>query len=213
VSTKASLQRPWYLIAAMCLTWITGVFGATGGCGNISFLRGAPLPAELREPATDDTHPVIRSAMVRERVRLEELAKAHQVALPISIAKLILGLLLVLASGFALVGRPRSRSLALQLVVANAILALVEYELLTPVRDAMLQAAAVDAVEGGGLGAEVQELSRDEAVAAVQSLYLWVERLRLLTLEAGVYGGAALALTRQRTKDFFAAVAAELNGL
>lgn len=196
--------RPWYLVATMSLVWVVGVFGATGACSNLAYLRGSQrMPSTLQSDAEDSrNHPWIRSGMVRERARLEALAAQHRVAFPLSVAKLLLNMLLVVAAGAALTGRPGARSFTLQVLAASAALAAVDWVLMTEVREAMAQAVAADAVDHG-LGT-VPDLDREQSVELVRAIHLWAERFRLAMLEVGVFGGAAYALTRQRTKEFFA---------
>jgi hypothetical protein len=69
----------------------------------------------------------------------------------------------------------------------------------------MAQAVAADTV-AHGMG-QLPDLGSKESVEVYRSLHLWAERFRFAVLEVGVFGGAAYALTRQRTKQFFEAVA------
>ncbi len=204
--------RPWTFVAAMCLTWVVGVFGATGGCAEINFLRGSQqLPDALHEQTETQTEPLERLPLVMEKARLAALAEHHNRAFPLSVAQLLLCALLALVSGAAIAGRRGSRVQALQIVAANAALALLAYLLLSPVRDVVAEAVAQDIAQHGP--GQLLELEDGQGAPTWQSLYHWGELLRLLLLEIAVFGGAALALTRQRTKDFFAAVqqAAERN--
>jgi len=189
----------------MCLLWVVGVFGSTGACSNLSYLRGSQrMPSALQSDAEDPgTHPWVRSGMVRERARLEALAGEHRVAFPLSVAKLLLNVLLVVAAGAALTGQRNVRSFALQVVAASAALAAVDWVLMAQVREVMAQVVAVDAVEHG-VG-NLPDMDREQSVEMVRDIHLWAERFRLAVLEVGVFGGAAVALTRQRTKDYFAA--------
>jgi len=192
----------------MCLTWIVGVYGANSGCLNLSYLRGSPrLPTTLQADESDpDAHPWVHSAVVGERARLAALAKLHRQAFPLAVAKVLLSTLLVLASVAALTGRRNARTLALQVIAACALLAAVDWIMMDPVRVAMAQAVARDAVEHG-MG-PLPDTDHARSVETYQSIHLWIERLRLALLELGVFGGAAYALTREQTKRFFAAVAA-----
>lgn len=208
MSTQQAPQRlrPWYLVLAMCVTWVVGVFGATSGCSNLSYLRGShQLPTALQDADDPEAHPWIRSSIVRERARLQSLAEKHREAFPLAVAQLLLFSLLVLASGAALAGRRNARQLVLQVLAANAVLAGVEWVLMDGVREAMAQAVALDTVEHGQ-GA-LPDMGSEESIEMYRSIHLWLERLRFAMLELGVFGGAAYALTRERTKQFFDAVA------
>jgi len=200
--------RPWYFVLAMCLCWVVGLFGATSGCSNLSYLRGSQRLPSILEPGAEDpsASPIVRSGIVRERARLQALGERHRQAFPLSVAQLLLSMLLVLASGAALGGRRHARNLALQVVIANALLGLADWVVMGPVRDAMASAVAADGVEHG-LGV-LPDLGREASVQLVRDFQVWAERIRFGLLEVGVFGGALFALTRQRTRQFFAAVAA-----
>jgi hypothetical protein len=203
--------RPWYFVLAMCLCWMVGLFGATSGCSNLSYLRGSQRLPTILEPGAEDpgTSSLVRSGIVRERARLEALAERHRVAFPLSLAQLLLSMLLVLASGAALGGRRHARTLAMQVVAANALLGLVDWILMGNVRAAMAVAVAADGVDHG-LGL-LPELGREASTALYRDFQMWAERIRFGLLEVGVFGGALLALTRRRTLEFFAAVASAVE--
>jgi hypothetical protein len=200
--------RPWYFVLAMCLCWVVGLFGATSGCSNLSYLRGSQRLPSILEPGAEDptASALVRSGIVRERARLQAMAERHRQAFPLSLAQLLLSMLLVLASGAALGGRRNARNLAIQVVAANALLGLADWVLMGPVRDAMDIAVATDGVDHG-IGV-LPELGREASVQMVRDFQVWAERIRFGLLEVGVFGGAVLALTRVRTRAFFAAVAA-----
>jgi hypothetical protein len=187
------------------MLWVVGVFGSTGACSNISFLRGSQrMPSALQSDAEDPgTHPWVRSGVVRERARLEALAGEHQTAFPLSVAKLLLNILLVVAAGAALAGRRDVRSFTLQVVAASAALVAIDWVLMAQVREVMAEVVATDAVDNG-VG-NLPDMDREQSLDVVRSIHLWAEMFRLAVLEIGVFGGAAVALTRQRTKDYFAA--------
>jgi hypothetical protein len=86
------------------------------------------------------------------------------------------------------------------------LLGLADWVLMGPVRDAMAIAVAADGVDHG-IGV-LPELGREASVQMVRDFQVWAERIRFGLLEIGVFGGAVLALTRVRTREFFAAVAA-----
>ncbi len=188
----------------MSLTWVVGFFGAIGGCAELSYLRGSQeLPDAIEEQVEAQDDPLERLPLVMEEARLAALAEHHERVFPLSAAQLLLFVLLALVSGAAIAGRRGSRSQAIQIVAANAALALLAYLLLAPVREAVGEAVAKDIADHGA-GPLLQVDTAEQASATWRSLYQWGELLRLLLLELVVFGGAALALTRQRTKEFFA---------
>ena len=143
--------RPWYLVAAMVLTWVIGVQGLATGFAQISYLRsGSVLTAQTLAPQVDQAEPMQYVAVAGEAARLRAMADERRITFPLSVARLLLSGLLVVGSGLAMAGRPNARSLALQALLANVALALLEYTLTRPVRGAWIEAvvAAWAAVPG-----------------------------------------------------------------
>ena len=208
-SAGARLRRPWYLIATMCLMWLFGVVYATGGCSNVSYLRGSQeLPNAIAESIQQQSHPLVRASLVREKARLEAFAASHERAFPLSVGKLLLGLLLVFAAGAALAGRRNVRKLALHAVAANALLALVSYGLLGPTRLAMAQAVAVETVAHAEI--KLNQRDREATIETQREIQLEAE-VRVFLLELCAFGAAALALSRRRTKAYFKQIEATVD--
>lgn len=202
-------MRPWFLTLAMSLTWIVGVFGATSGCSDVSFLRGSrEMPRFVRKQSQAGDHPVMRSSAVAQQARLEAVRSIHQRLFPLSLAKLMLAIGLVLVSGAAMAGRRGAQRLALQMITANAVLAAVYFGLTAPVRDAVAMAMATDAVDHGS---SLPNMSRAESIELLRHVYQGMDWLRLGILEVAIFGGAAVALTRERTQRYFDAVAETLR--
>ena len=193
--------RPWYLVAAMVLTWVIGVQGLATGFAQISYLRsGSVLTAQTLAPQVDQAEPMQYVAVAGEAARLRAMAAERRITFPLSVARLLLSGLLVVGSGLAMAGRPNARSLALQALLANVALALLEYTLTRPVRGAWIEAvvAAWAAVPG-----TIPE--RD--VFQNRDVWWWMWRLRLGVVDLGALGLAAFALTRPRSTTFFEAAA------
>jgi hypothetical protein len=112
----------------------------------------------------------------------------------------------VLASTLVLVGRPSARSFAFQAIGANALFAIAEYVLLRSARGAWidLAARALAAVHDPGTPGASVDLAR--------AWCYWTERSRVFVYELGVSFLAAVALTRPRTKIYFAEAAAAAEG-
>jgi hypothetical protein len=219
-SAAAGAKRPWYLMAAMCLMWVFGAMSAASGCSNVTYLRGSnELPetidkllaeskADSKEaadkpgPAAGLAHPLVRASLVREQARLVATSNVHRRAFPLALAQLMLGLVLVVAAAAAMAGRPGWREIAVQAITANAALAIAAFALLAPVREATTRATATELVDrGAGLDAG---LGRDASIGARQR-ELTASESQVLGVELLLFGLCALALTRGRTKAFFAA--------
>jgi hypothetical protein len=194
--------RPWYLVATMVLTWFLGVHGLTSGCSTLRQLRDGSVVdmATATETARNEDDPRRVIFVIHEVARMHAMAEVRQLTFPLTIAKLLLAGLLVVASGLAMAGRPGARSLALQALVANAALAVISYVVMRDVRGVWIEAVAR---AGDGL----PPLEPGHAQLLERRFLWWLERMRLATFDLGALGIAALALTRQRTKIFFEAVA------
>jgi hypothetical protein len=188
--------RPWYLVAAMVLTWFIGVYGLSFGATVASLLRSGRLP----DVATAALHAgTLRE--VGEYAALQQLRALllhPRVSFPLAIAEVLLSGLLVVASGLAIGGRKGARGLALQALAANAVLVVVAFAL-TP-----FQRAAY--VEGFLAAVDTANLTAPQREAYTPANLVWIARSRV-ALDLFALALGALALTRTRTKDFFAAVA------
>ncbi|WP_437676061.1 hypothetical protein [Sorangium sp. So ce131] len=193
--------RPWYLVAAMLLTWLMGVRGFMAGCGTAMYLRGGTAPdvTAVAQQARDHADP-FQFAIVLDAAKARALSLHRDVAFPLSIGQAILGALLVVASGLALGGRPGTRGFVLQVLVANLAFATVEYTLTRGVR-----AAWIDMVAQAGALLPPGTPEREGIMNP--SVWWTFERVRFVLFELGILGAATLAMTRERTKLYFQAVA------
>jgi hypothetical protein len=190
--------RPWYLVAAMVLTWFIGVHGLNNGFSTADFLRKGTLP--------DSSTAALHAGTMADVLELAGLSAqgamlSHaRTIFPLSVAEVILSGFLVVASGLAMSGRRGARSLALQAIVANA-LWLIAWFVLTP----MLRAAYL---EGFLRAMDTVTLAPEQRAALANPGYLlWAWRIKLIVFDLGLLGLGALALTRTRTRTYFAAVA------
>lgn len=200
---ERQVHRPFYLVAAMVLLWIVGMESVLAGVSTALTLREGALPdvAEVARLNADSGpeafFPVFSAA------RIAALGAVSQLAFPLGVAKALLASTLVLASTMVLAGRPTARTFAFQAILVNALFAVAEYVALRHVRASFVDmtARAVLAVQDPAApGAATFEMVRTWGFS--------VERMRLVFLELGVPLLAMLALTRQRTKVFFAEAAA-----
>ncbi|MGK4009086.1 hypothetical protein WMF31_41170 [Sorangium sp. So ce1036] len=194
--------RPWYLVATMLLTWIIGVRGFMAGCGTAMYLRSgmAPDVTAVAEQARDQGDPFQFTFAVLEAAQAHAMSAHQDVAFPLSIAKVLLGGLLVVASGLALGGRPGTRGFVLQVLAANLAFAAVEYALTRDVRGAWIDMVAQ-------AGALLPPGVPEREGLTNPGLWWTAERVRFVLFELCILGFAALALTRERTKLYFQAVA------
>ena len=201
---RPAAARPWYLVATMCVMWLMGVAGMLSGCEEVDYLRGSSdITRQLARDADEATHPLTRTVVVRQQAWVEALGHHHRTAFPISAMRMLVAVVLVVGSGGALVGQRAARKLALQAIAANAAVAVVAFVLLAPVRHETAHAVAVDAVDNA-VGVP-QGQTRDHVVAEQHELAMQREQ-SMVVFYLGLLAVAAFALTRKRTKDYFASL-------
>jgi hypothetical protein len=200
--------RPWFLVLAMVVTWLSGVYGVTAGCGTVVYLREGRVPDETHAIAdaqaiaarADSSGRADASAAVfayRDGAEMRAIAAYGKVMLPISVAQVLLSILLVAASAMALAGRPGSRSFALQTLAANAAFAAIAYVAKTDLREQWVTETFNAAQQIGG----------DPIVGKTKSSLYWFSAIGLAFFEIVVVGFAALAMLSKRTTLFLEAVA------
>jgi hypothetical protein len=182
----------------MVLTWFAGVHGLTTGVANAMILREGRLPdleaAARAAQSTLDMGDLVNYARAAE---LNALFAHARVTFPLAVAQALLGLLLVIASGLAMGGRPHARGLALQAIAANVGFAVLAYLLTGSVRAAQTDVAV----------SLMRTLSQPPPPSIVGGLW-WLLRLKLVLLvDLFPLLVGALALTRARTRGFFEATA------
>ena len=168
----------------------------------------ADVTAEVGKHDTID--PVQAMWLSIYSARFTATLDAHALTFPLNVARLLLSGLLVVTSVLAMGGRPGVRALALQALLANAAFAALDYALTRSVRATWIEAVG----RMGDLLPRSFE-RRDELAAQGEMLRMltnrqflwWSERIRFFLLDVGIFGFAAVALTRRRTKVFFDAVA------
>ena len=194
--------RPWFLVAAMVLTWLAGVHGVTTGCGTVMFLRGGALPddAAAIEAARSAADPVQGLMQYVPIAHLRAIGEATRAMLPVHLAKAILGMVLVAASAMVIAGRRGARALIGQALAVCAVYSVIAYVVGRGVRDAWVD-AVVRLAATLTLPPEAQDFGR-------ANFWYWIARTQLLVLELGVLGVAALAVGMPRSQAYLAAAEA-----
>jgi hypothetical protein len=188
--------RPWYLIAAMMTTWFAGMYGFMTGFETARFLRSGRIPDITAAPQAG----VAAEALATALGELLRATVVHaRVTFPLAVGQAILSGLLIIASGLAMSGRRGSRNLVLQALLANAIFAIAAYVLTRPVRAAYVD-ELVRAAQKLPAGPQRDQFGNSAVV-------WWLWRIRLVLLDLGPLLVAWWAVTRERSKAFFDAVA------
>jgi hypothetical protein len=193
-------KRPWYLVAALLAALTFGVSGGCEGYRNVEVLRNTFTDPPAA--GTDADRADVESA--RERLHSVMDEDKNRV-FPVSVAMMLLGMTTMLFALRAMAGRAGARQVLIQLVVAQAGLALASYPLLTSTRNAQL-----DLEDAHLIGDAHEQMPQDAPPEAerIMRIEVAVWRLRAPILLAIHSLGAAfivIALTRQRSRQFFEA--------
>jgi hypothetical protein len=175
-------HRPGYLVIALLVAWFVGLRTAHEGYVVMSVATN-PLTGDSLALA-----PVLRDAMV------QSLTDTANVAVPLGLAQLLLGGLLMSLAAIALFRGRVSVSFTLQTLLANAALAVVGHVLGAPVREAMVRVLAGSPEL---LGVDAGVVSREELV----SVYRLAFHLGL-AVQVGVLALLAFAFTRPAARAF-----------
>lgn len=130
-------RRPSYLLLALVVTLLFGAGAWLEGCSTIGFYRGETLDTSvLTAGVTDDADRGKVDQLAARYVEVRDAARPR--ALPLGVASFLLGAALLLFGTRAMSRRPGARSLLLQLVTAQAALAMLAYALTRDIRFAEL---------------------------------------------------------------------------
>ncbi len=190
-SNETTGRRPFYLVIALVTLWLVGMNSAAEGFAVIEIVRN-PFSTTLSALGAQALDGVLKHAIA------DGIAHSSRVALPVGIAQLILGLMLVTVSAKALFGRRASPSFAVQVIVANAAIVIVGYALRQPVR-----ASVVDAVATSGVEERPPSISPADFNRLVRAKWWWSFRVRL-GLELVALGFGAIAITRRSARAVLA---------
>ena len=195
--TRAPLKRPVYLVVALLLVWVVGLFGATEGCQTIDVLH---RPDAVRQ----ENSRIGDSEMARRREALIDTVLAfRKTVTPLAVGQLLLGSVLTLSAGLTLLGRGQARRLVLQAIVIYALFLPVDYLVRRPMR-----AVAIDAIAEGSTFPPVNASTPASEILDQRIFFWWVYRgalgLQLAVLTLGLF-----AMTRPRVRAFFNAMASD----
>jgi hypothetical protein len=191
-------KRPLYLVIALLLVWVVGLFGSQQGCQTIEWLH---QPDEVRA--------ALDRAGDRERAKQgETLMNAslqfRKIVTPLAVGQLLLASLLTLTAGLTLLGRVQARKLALQAMIAYALFLPLDFVARSPMRAVIVDAFAQSVTFPNFKGAEAPPELSDPAMR--HDIAQWAFRM-VFAGQLAIVGIGMLALTRPRARAFFGAVA------
>lgn len=184
----------------MFLAWFVGVSGMSNGWTTVSVLRSGPIPdvQQVTEQAKGAEDPMQGLVEVLHAARLEAANELHDTAFPLAVARLVLGALLIVMCAMAISGRASARNFALQAIIAYALFCVVDYVLSAPLRELWVARVSIAARELP-LDAPEHQMLREP------DFFNWIEGVRLVVLQLGSLGCAAVALFARSTRLFFEA--------
>lgn len=196
----------------MVLAWLIGVQGLSEAFATLVYLREGNLPdvAGMTLSLKDAAEPIEALMALQAAAWMRTLGEAGQLAFPLFAGRFLLSVLLVIAAGMAMSGRPGARVLAMQALVANAALAILIFWLLRDARYAWVDSIMRVNEVLPTLPATAPPAEQEYWTSYLMDrrVWLWVPRMRLILFDVGSLVLAAITLTSPRTKAFFEAVAA-----
>ena len=196
----------------MIVAWIIGIHGLSVAVSVLQFLREGKIPdvQALVRGLKDASEPLVALEQLVESARLRSLGEAAAIAFPLCVGKLILSVLLVISSGMAMSGRPGSRLLAMQALLASAALSIASFWLLRDARYASIDViVSVRDLLPKLLANEPPQILELWTAILDKPVLLSLSRMSLILLDVGALLMGAVALTTNKTKAFFDAVAEE----
>jgi hypothetical protein len=182
-------RRPVYLVIALVALGMVGLKTAAEGFAYVAIIQN-PFSSALGTLSADQD--------TMQRAFIDAILSISHVALPLGLAELILGSLLVVVTSRALFARRASPWFALQVILANIAVLIVGYALWQPVR-----AHVVDAMVSGGIEQRPAAISPIDFDRLLRLKAWWTFRFQL-GLQLAVLGLGGLAVTRRSARQVLA---------
>ena len=176
-----------YLVVALLLVWVVGLFGAIEGCQTIDVLHRPDAVRRENRRMTDD-----EMARRREAVIDTVLAFRNTVT-PLAVGQLLLGSVLTLSAGLTLLGRGQARRIAVQAIIVYALFLPIDYLARRPMRavtiDAIADTGPIPGFEAGGPTPDLDQ----------RTFFWWVYRCAL-GVQLTILTMGLVAVTRPRVR-------------
>jgi hypothetical protein len=196
-SPKNASKRPVYLVIALLLVWMVGLFGATEGCQTIDVLHHPESVRTALERISD-----IETSK-RQEALIDTVLQFRQTVTPLAVGQLLLGSLLTFTAGLTLLGRGQARKIALQAIVVYALFLPLDYMMRRPMR-----AVAIDAIAGGMTFPPLEQGASSPEISDLRVVYWWAYR-GALAVQMTILTLGLVAMTRPRVRAFFSAAATD----
>ncbi|CAN5220643.1 hypothetical protein BH09MYX1_BH09MYX1_67100 [soil metagenome] len=207
-ANKPPMKRPWYLILALGICFVLGASAAFNGMVLIDVYRQpeTDVSAQYADMKNDAQRAKMQSAT---QALLDAVHAEESRLFPLSAAELVLGMALFILAALAMVGRNGARGALVQVVIVYTAVLVGEHFATPKVRAAEMELRLTEVeadLPDGGMDPQMVALQ----IATQRKLIPLVQPIRL-----AVRGAMALlivlALTRKRTRAFYAAIAEERN--
>jgi hypothetical protein len=191
-------KRPLYLVIALLMVWLVGLFGSQQGCQTIELLH-QPDRVRANINRSDD-----REQAKQGETLMNASLQFRHILTPLAVGQLLLASLLTLTAGLTLLGRVQARQLALQAMAAYALFLPIDYVARSPMRAVIVDVVAHSVTMPSVNGVLPPPELTDPAVR--HDIATWGLRV-LFGTQLAIVGLGILALTRPRARAFFGAAA------
>lgn len=183
------------MTSVLCI--MVGWAGVLGGYREVSFYQADFVSDPPMAANADARQQEALTEYFRAERRIRD--EAHRVRLPLAIANMLLSGLLVFAISRTFAGRPEARSLALQALGANGLLAAVDYTLSRGMRGDLVPVIVRFMKTAMKSPNNLPEQELDQALSAAVWMGFRAQLAALLVL----YGLAWWALSTQQARAYF----------
>jgi hypothetical protein len=191
-------KRPLYLVIALLLVWVVGLFGSQQGCQTIEWLHQPDAVRAALNQATD------RERAKQGETLMDASLQFRTIVTPLAVGQFLLATLLTLTAGLTLLGRVQARRVALQAMAAYALFLPLDFVARSPIRavivDAFAQSLTIPGFNGVPPPPELTDPSMRHDIAT------WAFRM-VFGAQLAIVGIGMFALTRPRARAFFGAMA------
>ena len=195
-------KRPFYLVLALLGAWVFGASGFVDGCAVIGYYKSDRVEAAAAFPEISGNEGRARVTAAAEHYADVMNATRHRI-FPLAVASFLLGTVLVAFAARAMSGRKGGRGGLVQVISVQTALIVASYFLTTEMRRAETDLHLT--VQTEGLREAQPAKPESEEVIAMMQRFVRVAPPVFLSVQVLLRLLILLALTRTRSREFFAA--------